>query len=387
MTILSSRKDHIYLDYNSTWPLLPGVFEAMSSSLTAFTGNPTSIHQAGRHARHIIERSRQEVASLLNVRRDQIIFTSGGTESINMAVKGVAYALKDRGRHVVATSVEHSATVEALNFLQRFCNFDVTWVGVDSLGKVDSRDVLAAVRPDTILISVIHAQNEVGTLQPVEEIIRGAHEKNVLVHVDGVQAAGKMKVDLDQLCPDLYSIAAHKIGGPKGVGALFLRDNLKIVPLIHGAHHERDLRAGTENVSGIAGFGCAAGWIQKSLADEVKRIQSLKDYLWSQIQERIPGVQVNGNLLESLCNTLNVSFDGLDGLGIALNLDLEGICVSTGSACLSGGIEPSPILKAMGCDQKRALGAVRFSLGPQNTLEELGQVVVKLTEIVGRLRS
>lgn len=377
----------IYLDYNSTSPMLPGVLEAMQSCTGGLFGNPSSPHQEGRNARQIIESSRAIVAAWLGVRRDQVIFTSGGTEAINAAVKGTALALRDRGRHIITTAVEHSATLEACRSLADDEGFTVTFLPVDARGLVSPEDLGKAIREDTVLVSIIHVQNEAGTIEPVEELVRVAHEKGVAVHLDGVQAAGKMFLNLAALGADLYSVASHKIGGPKGMGALVLRDGMKIRPLIHGGHHERDLRAGTENVAGIAGFAAAAKIVREKLPVEAARLCALKKVLWESLTERVHGCQQNGDPERSICNTLNVSFDGVDGLSLALNLDLEGISVSTGSACLTGGIQGSPVLRAMGLSPERTGGAIRFSLGWGTTREEILEAVEAAGRIVERLRN
>lgn len=380
-------KKRVYLDCNSTAPMLPEVSEEMNKVYSRFSGNPSGMYEEGRDARHHVEESRSKIAYGLGVRRDQIIFTGGGSEAINLAVKGTAFAFQKKGRHIITSAIEHSANSEACQYLADHFGFRLTVLPADATGAISVDDFKKALAPDTILVSLIHVQNEVGTIQPVGKIVKQAHEHGILVHLDGVQAFGKISLNLSELQPDLYSVTAHKIGGPKGVGALYLRDDLKIHPLIHGGHHERDLRAGTENVAGIAGFGKAIETVLKTMPGDIENTKKLKNELWQGLNSKIPGCSVNGDLSKSLGNTLNVSFKGVDGLALALSLDLEGISVSTGSACLSGGIEPSPILKAMGIPVEQAVGAVRFSLGKGNTSEEINFTVETVSKIVERLRS
>ncbi|MBI1871450.1 MAG: cysteine desulfurase [Chlamydiae bacterium] len=375
----------VYLDYNSTSPLLPGVAEMMSPYLDSGYGNPSSVHGEGRHAKQAVENARNQVAQWLGVRRDKIIFTSGGSEAINTAIKGIAFSRKSHGTHLITTAVEHAAVLETCRYLEREFGFTLTLLPVDSTGLISLEDIKKAVTRETSLISLIHAQNEIGTVEPVEEVITFAHERGIVVHLDGVQAAGKIPLNLGALGADLYSISGHKVGGPKGVGVLYVRDDLKIHPLIHGAHHERDMRAGTENVSGIVGFGKAAEMVSHKNSSEFLKGAALKQKLYEGIQSRVENCFLNGSL-RGLPNTLNLSFDGVDGLALLLNLDLEGISVSSGSACLSGGIEPSAILMALGLSKERAQSAIRFSLGWGSTEEEINFTIEKVAEVVGRLR-
>jgi cysteine desulfurase len=380
-------KKRIYLDYNSTAPLLPQAAGVMEKVYSEASGNPSSMYEEGRHARHWVEESRSKVAKGLGVRRDQIIFTGGGSEAINLAVKGAAFAFQKKGKHIITSAIEHSANSEACQYLADHFGFRLTVLPADSSGVISADDFKEAIEVDTILASLIHVQNEVGTLQPVGKIVKEARERGILIHLDGVQAFGKIPVNLGELMPDLYSVTAHKIGGPKGVGALYIKDDLKIHPLIHGGHHERDLRAGTENVAGIAAFGKAVEIALDEAPAVWEKISELKNRLWQGLNSGIEGCHVNGDLSRSVGNTLNISFEKVDGLALALSLDLEGIAVSTGSACLSGGIEPSVILKAMGIESDRALGAVRFSLGKENTPEEIDFTVETTAKIVERLRN
>ncbi|MBI1883305.1 MAG: cysteine desulfurase [Chlamydiae bacterium] len=376
----------VYLDYNSTSPMLLGVADAMRPYLDGVYGNPFSVHGEGRHAKQAVENARNQVAQWLKVRRDQIIFTSGGSESINTAIKGVAFAKRTKGKHLITSVVEHSATLETCHYLENEFDFSLSVLPVDSTGLISLEDAKRSITSQTTLISLIHAQNEIGTIEPVEEVIAFANEKGIGVHLDGVQAAGKMTLDLRALGVDLYSISSHKMGGPKGVGALYVRDDLKIHSLIHGAHHERDMRAGTENVAGIVGFGKAAEILSSKDPSEFLKMEKLKQKLCEGLQNRIKDCFLNGHPSKSLPNTLNLSFGEVDGLALLLNLDLEGIAASSGSACLSGGIEPSPVLMALGLSRERAQGAIRFSLGWGNREEDIDFTIEKVSEVVGRLR-
>ncbi len=380
------NKKRIYLDHNSTSPLLPGVVEAMAPYSNSFYGNPSSVHYEGRQARHGIEEARTSAAKLIGARRDQIIFTSGGSEAINLAIKGASLAFQNEGKHIITTSVEHSASIRACEYLTEIFDFSLSVLPVNRQGLVSLDDLKKEIRPETILISIIHAQNEIGTIQPIEDVIRVAHEQDVLVHVDGVQAVGKIPVSVEKWGVDLYSFSSHKIGGPKGVGALFLKDDLKIHPLIHGGHHERDLRAGTENVSGIVGFGKAASLSVERGLGQAKMIFQLKQKLYEGLMKKIPGCFINGDLNLGLPNTLHCSFENVDGLALLFNLDLEGISVSSGSACLSGSIEPSRILLALGLSPALAQGGIRFSLGFENTEEEIDVTIEAVEKIVKKLR-
>jgi len=376
----------VYLDHNATTPLDPSVLEAMLPYYKDIFGNASSIHEFGRLARKGIDEARMKVASLLGAKDpDEIIFTGSGTESDNYAIKGAAYALKSKGSHIITSSIEHHAVLNTCKFLEdNGCR--VTYLPVDKFGAVDLQELKKAITPQTILISIMYANNEVGTIQPVEQIARIAKEKGVLFHTDAVQAIGKTPVDVSKLGVDMLSLSAHKIYGPKGVGAFYLKKGVKITPLLHGGHHEKNRRAGTENVAGIAGFGRAAELAAKNISSEIANIKVLRDRLEKGILEKIKYTYLNGHPDNRLCNTANISFEFLEGESIILNLDMEGVGVSTGSACTSGSLEPSHVLTAMSIDPVRTQGSIRFSLGKGNTEQDIDYVIKILPPIIEKLR-
>jgi len=378
--------EKVYLDHNATTPLDPFVLEAMLPYYKDIFGNASSIHEPGRLARKGIDEARVKVASLLGAKDpDEIIFTGSGTESDNYAIKGAAAALKSRGNHIITSSIEHQAVLNTCKFLEN-SGWRVTYLPVDKFGVVDMEELKKSITAQTILISIMYANNEVGTIQPIDQIAKIAKEKGVLFHTDAVQAAGKTPVDVSKLGVDMLSLSAHKIYGPKGVGALYLRKGLKITPLLHGGHHEKNRRAGTENVAGIAGFGKAAELAAKNMREEVTNIKALRDRLEKGILEKIKYTYLNGHPENRLCNTANISFEFLEGESIILNLDMEGISVSTGSACTSGSLEPSHVLTAMGIDTVRTQGSIRFSLGKWNSEEDIDYVIRILPPIIEKLR-
>jgi cysteine desulfurase len=366
----------IYLDYNATTPVAPEVVEAVRQVLAEDFGNPSSVHRIGRSARRALETARGQVAGLIGAQPDEITFTSGGTESINSAIKGVAES--KGGGHIVSTAVEHPAAMESLAWLaRRGCTF--TLVGVDSFGIIDPADVRRAIKADTILISVMHAQNEVGTIEPVEEIGRVAREAKVLFHVDAAQSAGKIAVDVERINADLLTIAGHKLYAPKGIGALYVREGMKIAPFVHGAMQEKGRRAGTENVALAVGLGVAATISHRHVGDP--RVQELRDYFWRGLSDRFGArVALNGHPTDRLPNTLNVGFLGYRGGTILEQCD--GLCASTGAACHADEVTPSAVLAAMGVGLERAEGAIRFSLGRPTTREQTDRVLKLLADVV-----
>ena len=365
----------IYLDHNASTPIAPSVREAMAPYLTEAYGNPSSGHWAGVPARAAVEGARAQVATLLGCAPSEVVFTSGGTEADNAALIGVFHATGVSAPHVVTTLIEHPAIIEPCRFLERL-GARVTYVGVDSTGMVDPDDVRRALRPETVLVSVMHANNEVGTIQPITEIARVTREAGVPLHSDAAQSVGKLATGVDELGVDLLSIAAHKFYGPKGVGALYVRDGLRLEPFMHGASHERGRRAGTENVMLDVGLGAAAelagdrGW--------TGAIRDLRDRFWVALQDAFGDeVRLNGHPTDRLCNTLSVSFVGRAGSDILAAL--PGVAASTGSACHADRVELSAVLEAMGVVPEVGMGAVRFSLGRTTTWEELGSVVERLS--------
>ena len=375
----------IYLDHNATTPVRPEVYDAMEPFFRVRFGNASSIHRYGQEARSAVEEARSRVAGLVNARPGEIYFTSGGTESDNLALKGIAYARRAFGRHIITTNIEHSAVLNSCGFLERE-GFEVTCLPVDEYGRVDPGQVEDALTDRTILISIMHANNEIGTVQPVGEIGRIARDNGVCFHTDAVQSAGKLPVDVEAMRADLLSLSGHKIYGPKGVGAIYIRNGVEIEPTAHGGHHENDVRSGTENTVGIVGLGKAAELAAEEREREFRNLSEMRDALEARIRFEIDGVRINGHPERRLPGTLNVSFSGAEGESLIMSLDLAGIAVSTGSACTSGAIEPSHVLLALGRDPRTALGSVRFSFGRDNTMEDVDYVMSRLPGIVSRLR-
>ncbi len=379
------KNDRIYLDHNATTRLDPAVRAEMLSCLDDVFGNPSSLHSFGQEARRVVDRARKSVAKLIGAAADEVIFTSGGTESNNQAVCGIAESLGDRKRHIITTGIEHHALLHPCDHLHRR-GFEITHLAVDENGLVDPQDVSSALRDDTALVSVMLANNDVGTTQPLADIARIAKARGVLVHTDAVQAVGKMPVNVQDLSVDLLSFSAHKLYGPKGIGVLYARRGTPLEPILYGGHQERLLRAGTENVPAIAGFGKACELAATRLDHYDQLIRTLRDRFESSVVEQIPGVRINGHRTLRLPNTSNLSFAGIDGEMLAINLDLVGMAVSTGAACSSADQEPSHVLLAMGRSAEEALSSVRFSFGLENTSDDAEQVVGLLSDTVNRLR-
>ncbi len=372
-----------YLDYNATSPLDPEVQKVMAEALSL--ANASSFHQPGQKARHAIEEAREKIASTLSVEPGDIIFTSGGTESDNLAVRGVVMARLIERKHLAVSTIEHQAVLHTAQHLERR-RCPVSYVSVDLSGVVKLEELEKAVTVQTALVSLIHVNNETGVIQPIQEAAKIAHAKGALFHVDAVQSYGKMDLDPENLGIDLLSISAHKICGPKGAGALFIRKGVKIEALLHGGHQEKNIRPGTENVAAIAGFGKAAELAHHQRSKESVRVGILRDRLEKNIFQKIPGARSNGDPKNRIYNTLNLSFDGLDGETLLMNLDLEGISVSTGSACTAGSVEPSHVLLAMGLGEAQARSSIRFSLGRFTTDKEIDYVIEKLPVVVEKLR-
>lgn len=377
---------HIYLDYNATTPLDPLVLEEMIPYFSSDYGNPSSIHSFGNKAKSALDVSRDRLAALVNARPKEITFTAGGSESNNFAIKGIAHALRGKGNHLITTSVEHASCLETFSHLESQ-GFEVTYLDVDSNGLVDLTQLEDSIGDKTTLISCIYANNETGVINPVKSISEIAGEKGVLFHTDAVQALGKIKTDLKDLNVDLASFSSHKIYGPKGVGALYIKMGVNPVSLLHGGGQERGKRSGTENVPGIAGFGKAAELVKSTFDEETSRISGLRDLLEKGIIENIEGVGINGEVLDKLPNTLNISFDGIEGESLVMNLDMEGIAVSTGSACSEGNVEPSHVLLAMGQSTTEAVSSLRLSIGRFTTKEDIESFLDKLPGIAERIRN
>jgi cysteine desulfurase len=378
----------IYLDHNATTPLRAEVLEVMIPYLKDHFGNPSSLHHFGQEAKKGIEDARESVADFIHSDPSEIVFTGGGTAANNLAIKGAARARREKGKHIITSSIEHPAVLNPCKSLEQE-GYQVTFLPVDRHGRVDPDEIKSSIRPETILITIMHANHEVGTIQPVEEIAEIARNHAVLFQTDAIQSLGKIPVDVKTLGVDLMSISAHKIYGPKGVGALYVRKGIELEPLLHGGHHEMNRRAGTENVTGIVGFGKAAELSETELKhrSELRAMEALRDYFLQKLQRGIHDVRLNGHPIKRLPNTLNVSFEGVSGESLAINLDLCGIAVSTGSACTSGAIQPSHVLQAMGVPLATAQSSLRFSLGRDTNPEEIDLTVKILQRIVDRLRT
>jgi cysteine desulfurase len=376
---------HFYFDHNATTPVAPEVLEVLAPCLGQVYGNASSIHHFGQAAKQKLEHSRRQLATLIHANPTDLVFTSGGTEADNMAVLGVARAATGPSRHVVTSAIEHPAVLAGCIQLEKE-GVAVTRVRTGSGGVVQADDVLRALRPDTVLVSVMHANNELGTVQPVAEIARVTRERRIPLHVDGVQALGKIPVDVEELGADLYSMSGHKIYAPKGVGALWVRKGTRMAPITFGGHHERDRRPGTENVPGIVSFGAAAELAGRNLVAETERLTTLRDRLESAILDRIPGSGINGSRWSRVPNTSNIYFDGIDGEALVIALDLRGFSVSTGAACSSGALTPSHVLTAIGLGSDRARASMRFSLGRSNTVQQVDSLVEALEASVAHLR-
>jgi len=374
----------VYLDHNASTPVHPEVIAEMLPYFGERFGNPSSIHGFGREAREGLETARERVAHFLRVGKDEIVFTSGGTESDNLAVKGAARARG--GGHIVTSQIEHHAVLRSCQALERE-GFAVTYLPVDGDALVDPDDVRRAIRPDTILVTIMHGNSEVGTIEPVTEIGRITRERDVPFHVDAVQTFGKIPLDVDASGIDLLSFSSHKIYGPKGVAGVFIRKGTRMAAVQHGGEHERRRRAGTENVPGIVGLGKAVELRAREMAAEAERVRALRDRLTAGIQARVPEVRVNGHATRRLPGTANISFRHVESESIVLGLDLKGIGVSAGSACTSGNVEPSYVLEAMGLPLDWAMGAVRCSLGRSTTTEDVDYVIDAVEPIVRKLRA
>lgn len=375
----------VYLDHSATTPVHPRVLAAVVRYMAADFGNASSIHSFGQVARKAMERARSQVADLIGAADPrEIIFTSGGTEADNLAIIGVARAMKDRGNHIITSAVEHHAVLHTCEALEKE-GLRVTAVGVDEDGTVDPDEVREAMAEDTILISIMLANNEVGTFQPVADVARTARERGIPVHTDAVQAVGQMPVDVDELGVDLLSMSGHKIYGPKGVGALYIRRGTRIRPMEYGGHHERSLRPGTENVAGMVGLGEAARLAAEELSHRKGHLTRLRDRLINGLL-RMEGVHLNGHPHERLPNNVNVSIEAVEGEAMLLNLDAQGIAASSGSACTSGSLEASHVLLAMGMKHELAHGSLRMTLGRDNTQEDIDYVLEVLPGIVHKLR-
>ncbi len=376
---------NIYFDNAATTKLDDEVLKEMLPYLKDNYGNPSSIYKLGREARKAIEDSREKIAKVLNCKANEIYFTAGGSESDNTAIKGIAKANKKRGNHIITSKIEHPAVLETCKQLEKE-GFEITYISVDEKGIVDLEELKKSIKPTTILITIMFANNEIGTIQPIEEIGKIAKGNNIYFHTDSVQAVGSIKIDVQKLNIDSLSLSGHKFYGPKGVGALYVKTGVPFEKFISGGHQERNKRAGTENVTGIVGIGKAIELAYENLDEHNKKIKELRDYYVKQVEEKIPYIKINGDMEKRLPGNSNISFRFIEGEGLLLNLDLKGICASSGSACTSGSLDPSHVLLAIGLPHEIAHGSLRVSIGKYNTKEEIDYLIENLMEIITRLR-
>lgn len=378
-------KGQIYLDHASTTPMRPEVLEAMVPFMREQYGNPSSIYKMGREARTALDGARDKVATLLGADAREIIFTAGGSEADNLAIKGAAFARRERGNHIIVSAIEHPAVLETSRQLEKH-GFEVTYLPVDAQGLVDPHALVAAITPETILVSIMHANNEIGTIQPISEIGRLLREKSILFHTDAVQTAGHIPVNVQDLGVDLLSLSAHKFYGPKGAGALYVRRGVRLEPLINGGGQERQRRAGTENVAGIVGLATALGLAVAEMDSVDRRLRLLQNRLIEGVMEVIPHTRLNGHRTQRVPNNVSFCFEFIEGESLLLNLDMQGIAASSGSACTSGSLEPSHVLLALGLPHEIAHGSLRLTLGRDTTEAEIDRVIDVLPGIVDRLR-
>ena len=375
----------IYLDYNSTTPIDPRVVETMLPYYREHYANPSSIHRAGQLVRRAVEEARERVGQTFNVDAKEVYFTSGGTESDNLAIKGVGFA-QDKRKKIITSSIEHHAVLTACEYMAKF-GYEIVKVPVDEFGIIDLEYLEDVCDENTLIVSIMHANNEVGTIEPIAEAAKITHNHGAIFHTDAVQTAGKIPIDVKRMGIDMLSLSGHKFYGPKGVGLLIARKGIRFDPLSHGGHHERKKRAGTENVPGIIGLTRALELAISEMAEEEKRVRRLRDKLWEGVSGQVDDLKLNGHPEKRLVNTLNFSVRYVEGESLLLNLDLHGICVSSGSACTSGSLEPSHVLLAMGIPHEIAHGSLRFSLGRFTTEEEIDKVIEIFPGIVKKLRA
>jgi len=376
----------VYMDYAATTPIKKEVAEAMMPYLNEEFGNPSSIHSFGRSVKKAVDEARTTVARAINASPEEIFFTGSGSESDNMAIKGIAFAYRDKGNHIITSKIEHHAVLHACEYLEKYHGFEVTYLDVDSDGIIRIEDLKNAIRDNTILITIMYANNEIGAIQPVNEIAGIAKEKGVFFHTDAVQALGNVKIDVKELGADLMAITAHKIYGPKGIGALYMRKGIKLHPIIHGGAQERKKRAGTENVAGIVAFAKAIELATKDIDAHISKTEKLRDKLIGSVLERIPHTMLNGHPKKRLPGNTNFCFKFIEGEAILLSLDIAGIAASSGSACSSGSLDPSHVLMALGLPHEIAHGSLRLTIGDMTTEDDIDYVIDHLEKTVERLR-
>lgn len=375
----------IYLDHAATTAVRKEVLDTMLPCFSQNYGNPSSIYEIAREAKSLIDNARKQVATAIGAEEKEIYFTAGGSESDNWAIKGIAESYKDKGKHIITSSIEHHAVLHTCQYLEKN-GYEVTYLPVDEDGKIRIEDLEKAIRPDTILISIMFANNEIGTLQPIKEIGEIAKKHKVIFHTDAVQAVGHVKIDVKQMNIDMLSLSAHKLYGPKGVGALYVRKGIKLKSYIHGGAQERGIRAGTENVTGIVGLGKAIELAISEMEQENKRLIKLRDEIIDGILNNIPYTRLNGHRTDRLPANVNISFEFIEGESILLLLDMNGIYASSGSACTSGSLDPSHVLLAIGLPHEKAHGSLRMTLGIENTEEDVKKLLEVLPGIIKRLR-
>ena len=374
-----------YFDNAATTKIKDEVLKEMLPYLSIEYGNPSSLYSIGRRAKKAIESSRERAANLIGADKNEIYFTAGGSESDNIALKGVAYANKDRGNHIITSKIEHPAILDSCKMLERQ-GFEITYLNVDNMGNVNLEELKQAITDNTVLVSIMFANNEIGTIQKIEEISKIAHSKNIIFHTDAVQAVGNVRIDVKKMGIDMLSMSSHKINGPKGVGALYVRKQIDFEKIINGGHQERNKRAGTENVGGIAGFGKACEISLKNIDSHINYLKNLRDYYILEVTKKIENIKVNGAMENRLPGNANISFKGINGNDLVLELDNYGICTSSGSACSSGSSTPSHVLTSIGLESDWAYGALRVSLSEFNTIEEIDYLINCLINVVNKLR-
>ena len=375
----------MYLDNSATTQVSEEVFEEMEPYFMEEFGNPSTLYKIGRESKKALNLARQRVADAINAKPDEIIFTSGGSESDNLAIKGIAFKFLNQGKHIITTEIEHPAVKDTLNFLESF-DFKVTYLPVYENGIIKIEDLKEAITPETVLITIMHGNNEIGTIQPIEEIGKIAREKGIIFHTDAVQTFGKIEVDVEKLNVDLLSLSSHKINGPKGVGAIYIKKGVRLVPLIHGGGQERGIRSGTENVPGIVGFGKACELAASQLDEHYEKLASIRDELIEKVLTTIPEAYLNGDEEKRLPNVVNFRFKAIEGESLILLLDAKGYQASTGSACSSNKLEASPVLTSLGLDPVDVHGSLRVSLAPESDEFDVDEFVATIQEAVARLR-
>jgi cysteine desulfurase len=381
------EKRRLYMDYSATTPVKQEVVDAMLPYFTEYFGNASSFHTFGREAKEALDKAREQVADLINAKPGEVFFTAGGSESDNWALEGVAYANREKGNHIITTKIEHHAILHTCEYLAKHHGFEITYLDVDSEGKIDLKELEDAIRDTTVLISIMFANNEIGTIEPIKEACAIAKKHDILFHTDAVQAAGNIPVDVKDLDIDLMSMSSHKIYGPKGVGALYIKRGVKLHNLVHGGAQEKGKRAGTENIPAVVGYGKASEIAKQNLPNHIETLTRLRKKLIDGVLEAIPFTRVNGSLEDRLPGNVNFAFEFIEGEGILLLLDMLGIAGSSGSACTSGSLDPSHVLLAIGLPHEIAHGSLRLTIGDFTTDDDIDYIIENLPKVIDRLRS